>query len=166
VLIALVFLAASLPAPVLIGLDLARHLPCVSSQDCPPDMAEVYGNPLMHLLATPVDQVVAQFATVIAVALPAIFGIVCYQIDFTKTPPAATSNLNGLGKAATIVLIVSAVLSVIVILLFGFDFDAINGLSDDSLVTKSAKAAFTGILSFQFVYLLKLLGIRNEPKGN
>ncbi|MEO6013868.1 MAG: hypothetical protein ABIQ30_09835 [Devosia sp.] len=158
----LVFFCVSLPSPIMLILVGASHLKC-GEPGCWADQAEIASASLLPLLASPVDNALIQFGAIVAAVIPTVMGIVCYRVDFTGKRPKITRQRSLLGKASLIVLAVSALCSVVVVFLYVADQPMVKRLTGETIFD-TTKVVFTAILTFQIIYVLKLLGISNEPR--
>jgi hypothetical protein len=159
VALGIIFAGISLVSPILL------LLLAIQSGDGLQDWLSLFGVAFVSALAYPVDNQFAQvFAAAIAV-FPTVVAIVCFGVDKTASPVTNTADLNWLGRISIISLIIGAVGSLLVILIFNTSFDLVSQIARDDKTTAAARPVVTGVLAFQVVYILKLLGIDSGKKG-
>jgi|GEM_PF-2911500 len=159
VVVGIIFAGISIVSPILLVLLAVQAIAGLQ------DNWQLFGAIFINALAFPADNPLAQvFAAAIA-ALPTVVAIVCFGIDKTATPWTNTPDLNWLGRGAVIGLLIGGLASLLVILIFNTSFDLVDQIAHDEKVTAAARPIVTGILAFQAIYILKLLGIDSGKKG-
>lgn len=160
VLVALLFVFISLPSILLLVLLSIHRISPLHGW-----LGEFAGT-FMLGLSFPLDDPTSQFSTVIVATLPAIVAVVCFEVDTgPDNTKAASSRLNGLGKVTIIALIVGAICSLLLLIVFNVAFGFVDELINSADITKAVQLLMTGILSFQFLYIIKLLGVENAVAG-
>jgi hypothetical protein len=125
----------------------------------------VFAAGFLTALSYPLDNETLQFITLVVAVLPAIVAVVCFEVDTVDDKPVASSRLNRLGKIAVIGLLVGVIASFVLLLIFNIASGFVNQLVQDSAITKATKLVIAGIVSFQSLYFLKLLGIEDAVAG-
>lgn len=114
---------------------------------------------LLAILALPLKDAYGQFLTIFVSVFPQIVAAVCFEVD--PGPPAKQSTRRNLaGTMAMLCLIAGVVCWALVLGVFLFRPRLFGELvSDNDFLL--AKATVSGLVSFQFIYLVRLLGLEN-----
>lgn len=121
-----------------------------------------FGQALMNVVALPLQDSVAQISTVFVSTFPVVVAAVCYVIDASEKPAKAGSTLNPIGKASVIVLLIGAVASAIALLTFNASMGLVETINQSETQALLVKGVVGGILSFQVLYIVRLLGLENS----
>ena len=116
---------------------------------------------MMTALSYPSKEAPSQLSAVLVSTLPALAMAVCFKVDKSGAVPSQTNDLNILGKAAVTGLTVGAISTLVLLVLFAVAPKLVDSLIGDQATTDAAKLAVSGILSFQLIYVIKLLGLEN-----
>lgn len=122
---------------------------------------EELGAFMMTALSYPSKEAPSQLSAVLVSTLPALVMAVCFKVDKGGAVPVQTNDLNVLGKASVTGLTVGAISTLVLLVLFAVAPKLVDSLVGDQEVTNAAKLAVNGILSFQLIYVIKLLGLEN-----
>jgi hypothetical protein len=155
--VALLFATISLPPFVLLALlFIAQNFGLQGP-------LEAFGRFVMTALAYPSKEAPSQLSAILVSTLPSLVVAVCFEVDRSGATPRQTDNLNFLGKASAAGLLVGAISTLVLLVLFAVAAPLVNSLvgTDEPSVTNGAKLVVSGILSFQLIYIIKLLGLEN-----
>jgi hypothetical protein len=120
-----------------------------------------FGKLVVRGIASPGNNAIAEgFAPIVAV-FPAIIGYVCFGVEQTAEGLKANSTLNRLGKASVIALALGLVCGVGVLITYNVSFNLLNQIVRIEDVTALVGPVVTGVIAFQLLYILKLLGLEN-----
>jgi hypothetical protein len=159
VMVGIIFAAISIVSPILLVLLAVQALQGLQ------DYWQLFGALFINALGYPADNQLAQVFVAAVAAFPTVVAIVCFGINKTATPWTNSTDLNWLGRGAIIGLLIGALASLLVILIFNTSFDLVKQIAHDDKITAAVGPVVTGILAFQAVYILKLLGIDSGKKG-
>jgi len=152
VVLAILFALLCLPSPLLLLVLVLNWLNLLDGWSLD------FAGYLTTFLGFPLNEAPAQLASIFVATLPAVVAIVCYEVD-TGTGKA-TATLNGLGKAVLILLVAGIACTLPLMLVFSVFDEWWDRLSTPD-AAPGVQLVITGILSFQILYILKLLGLEN-----
>jgi hypothetical protein len=159
VIVSALFVVISLPSLLLVILLVIQIFAPLSGP-----LGEFAAN-FVRAISAPVQDSAAQTTSVFVAILPAIVAVVCFDVATVEGKLQATTKLNRLGKVMLVGLILGAISSLMLLVVFKVDFSFVDRLSADKAVTTGAQLVVTGILSFQFLYIIKLFGIEDAVAG-
>lgn len=114
----------------------------------------------MQVLRVPYQTDFAAFVVAATGVFPVLVASVCFTVDTSANPHVSTGVLNGVGHAFFIMLIVGLLSCAIAIVLFSIQPGAIDILALSKDNSPSIKSFFTGVLSFEAIYIVQLLGLK------
>jgi hypothetical protein len=119
---------------------------------------------LFQLLAQPFGDIFAQFLVVIGSIVPVLFATVYFTVQAAPGggQPTVTGELNQFGKAVVIAMLVGIVAGGISLLLLSLFVVAATEIAGGPDKLAQIRGALSGILSFQAIYAVQLLGL--QPK--
>lgn len=159
VVLAAMFFAICIPSILLTLLLVFHRLKALQG------WAGEFANTFMLTLSYPLVDPSSQLSSVLVATLPAIVAVVCYETVLIDGKAQASNNLNWLGKVVLVGLILGAATSFGLLIVFNVAPAFVDQLVGNLEVTSAVKLVVTGILSFQLLYIIKLMGIEDAVAG-
>ena len=116
---------------------------------------------IIQMLALPLTDTFGQAVAMIIALFPVVFSAVCFVVDTATTPPKVSAQLNRVGHAALVILLIGAASWLILLGIFQLNFALIGELAEDQAQAALAKGTTGGVLVFQANYLAVILGVNS-----
>ncbi|WP_193335275.1 hypothetical protein [Devosia beringensis] len=114
---------------------------------------------VVALLIFPLADVFGQTITVVIAAIPVVFAAVCFVPDLSGATPKTGTQLNRVGRAAFLLLLVGGAGWLSLFAVFQLNPLLLEELAGDQTTVQLAKATVAGVVAFHGNYLAVILGV-------